>query len=260
MAVVVFADWMDEPIDAVRDQGAITNITRHFLVTGLDSGTPINRVAQALNATGVPQYGDAYPGNAGVIAKSHRLRMLQDKDSTACAVISVDYVTVGQEDGFYVFHGDGSVSEEETDSDVEGHPIRVSYTDSGGTTYVQGKTVPFMDPQSTLSTTGIEPTSVPLTVQNQWNGYVNSDTWNGYPAGCWMCTRCSFTPHDLNESPPLYKFTFEFQLKRRGWTPTAYYIDPATGEPPSDLVTNFGRKRVVVQGYRPFSDKFASIA
>ncbi len=234
-----------------EEQGTITSATRVGLVEGL-SGTVAQRLAGAKNATGVPAYGDAYPGNANLIARTIDVKLLLPH-APDMAVVTVDYTTIGNEDGFYRFHGSSSVTQETTNTDSGGNQITVSY---GGDT--QGAEVEFFRPQATLSATGIDAVSQPVAVQVAWAGFLNNDSWMGFPAGCWMCTRCDFAPHDLADSPPRYKFTFEFQLNTRGWTPTVKYTDPATGIIPPDLTYGVGYKRVVVQGYRAFGEKFPS--
>lgn len=253
MAVVVYTDVIAHGTIAIsEDQGTIVSASRQWLVTGL-TGDVEDRMADAKNATGVPSYGDSYPGNPNLIAKTIDVSIL-DASNNSKAVVTVGYVTVGNEDGFFRFSGSSSVTQETTTVDAGGNDIVVSYDGLS-----QGAEAEWFRPQGTLSTTGIISTSQPVPLRNSWVGYLNSDTWMGRPAGCWMCTRCDFAPHDLADSPPRYKFTFEFQENNKGWTPTVYYRDPNTGEIPPDLVYGVGKKRIVVQGYRAFGERFPSV-
>lgn len=253
MPVTVFTDALDVgELGFTEEQGTITSATRHFKVTGLSTGTLAQKLAEAKNASGIPEYGDAYPGNPNLIARTINARIL-DEHNPDKAAITVEYTTIGNEDGFYRFHGSSSVVQETTTVDAGGNPITVSYGD-----VEIGAEAEYFKPSATLSATGIDAVSQPVAVQVAWAGYLNNDTWMGFPAGCWMCTRCDFSPHDLADSPPRYKFTFEFQLNTKGWTPTVYFRDPATGQIPSDLTFGIGYKRVVVQGYRAFGEKFPS--
>lgn len=246
MPASLISDWLDQPLSATEDQGAITDVTRTFLVQGLTAGT--GALAEALSVPGIPEYGDAYPGNANIICKTRSVEILESAPTKAR--VTCNYVTRGQEDGQFTFSCTTSVQQESTATDAGGNQITVSYGDDD-----QIVEADVYRPQITLSATGFIATSQPVVISSQWAGYLNSETWQGFAPGCWMCTRADWVAHDLQDSPPRYKFTFEFQLNTKGWTPTVYYRD-ASGNVPPDVVFGVGYKRVVMQGYRDFSERF----
>lgn len=259
----VYADAIAHgELSVVDRQGTIESARRTFLVTGLVS-TNYEIIGEALNTSGVPQYGDSFPGNDNIIVVNRNARVL-DEDNNRKVVVEVEYTTLGLEDGNYRFQCSTSISEDSTSGDVNGNLVSLSYTypvdyenpQYAGLTSTQAAELTVYRPESTLSTTGITATSNPNGIVDSWAGYLNSDQWQGGAAGTWMCTRCDWVPHDLDASPPKYKFTFEFQKKRASWTQTAYFRTDDTGKIPSDLVSGVGYKRVVTNPYRPFGDLF----
>ena len=253
MPVVVVSDAIGHGRTSVtEDQGTITSASRTFLVSGL-TGNIQTKLSDAKTATGIPAYGDSFPGNPNLICKTIDVSDL-DENNNCKAVVNVGYVTIGTEDGYFRWHGSTSVTQETTMVDSGGNPITVTYDGLS-----QGVEAECYRPQLTMSATGIPSVAQPVPLAASWAGSLNPDTWMGCRAGCWMCTRFDFAPHDLADSPPRYKFTVEMQLNPKGWTPTVFYRDPSTGEIPADLVYNVGYKRIVVQGYRTFGERFPSV-
>lgn len=246
------------------EQGVASTATRQGIVTGLTTTTQNGQIAEvvALLAANSCSYGTAFPGNSNLVVKNVSIRTL-DGSNNKKAAVTIEYVRVGDDDGSFVFHGSSAVSQETTNSDANGNPIVLSYTyPSGywnsqlaGTTSSQRPQIPVMLPENTLYATGILQTTDPVGIQRKWSGYTNSDTWFGEKPNHWIVTQVNWEPFDLSASPPKYKFTFEFQCRRRGFVQTAYFEDE-TGHTPSNVVYGTGYKRIVVQGYRAFSELF----
>lgn len=260
MAVVVSEQT---PSQCVKDQDTILSATRTFLVSGLTSSTAVGLWVEAMAASGIPQYMDALPGNPNIICKSVDCQVLSLENNRK-ARVTANYTTLGLEDGNYVFRCTSSLSEDITNSDANGNLVTVSYTypdpyptnpSLAGLTVTQSPEMPVQLPQIVLTATGIDPVSKPVAVVADWVGYINSDSWQGFPPGCWLCTAVPFEAHDLDASPPTYKFTFEFQLNKKGWNQLVQFRDE-NGDIPSNLTYGVGRKRIVVQGYKAFGSKF----
>jgi hypothetical protein len=218
---------------------------------------------EAMAASGIPEYGDALPGNPNIICKSVDCQVLSLENNRK-AKVTANYTTLGLEDGNYIFRCTSSLNEEVTNSDANGNLVTLSYTyptpypqnpSLAGVTVEQTPEMSVQLPQIVLTATGIDAVSKPVAVVADWVGYVNSDSWQGFPPGCWLCTAVPFEPLDLDASPPRYKFTFEFQLNKRTWKQFVQFRDE-NGDIPTDLVYNFGKKRVYVQGSKAFGAKF----
>ncbi len=260
---VLISDILTGTISKSEDQDVAVSATRTALVTGLAS-TDIAILDEALATAGV-SYGSEFPGDANLICRTRDVEIYGPDDNRKCK-ITFGYVSRNNDDGLFLFHGSSSVNEDSTHSDALGNIVTVAYAypsdypDSA----VAGKTISyspdmiFQEPQQNLHTTGILPVSKIVPFITSWTGYTNSDSWQGYPPGCWMCTSITYDPHDMAASPPKYKITFEFQLKRRGWVQTVYFRD-VNGDVPPDLVYGTGYKRVVVQGYRAFGGQFPDV-
>lgn len=246
---------------ASKDQDTVVSVAVEYLVTGLTStGTGI--LAEALATSGIPTYGDSFGSNANVICRGLDVAVDIGEDSKI-ARVTANYTTLGLEDGNYVFRCTSSLSEDVTTNDVNGNPVKLYYTypadyadpSLAGVSVEQSPEMSVQLPQIVLTATGIDPVAKPVAVVADWVGRVNSDSWQGFPAGCWLCTAVPFEAHDLDASPPTYKFTFEFQLNRKGWTQYPHFRD-VNGDIPTDLVYNFGKKRVVTQPPKAFGGKF----
>ena len=238
---------------ATKDQDTVTDVTVEYLVTGL-SNTTTSILADALAATNIPAYGDSFQSNANVICKSLDVE-IEDPETRTTAKVTAHYTTVGLEDGNYVFRFSGALNEDVTNTDASGNLVTLSYTDASGVTTTQSPEFPVQLPELVATATGIEACADPVALILSWIGYTNSDVFMGQPPNHWLCTNVPCEPHDIDANPPKYKFTFEFQLKRKGWVQTVYFRDE-NGDVPSDIVYNVGYKRIVSQGYRSFSTKF----
>lgn len=253
------------PCSCTKDQDTIVDATRTFLVTGLTATTAVGKWVEAMAASGIPAYGDALPGNPNIICKTVECSIAPNgPDTNFMATVTAKYTTLGLEDGNYIFRCTSSLNEEVTNSDANGNLVTLSYTypdpypqnpSLQGVTVTQTPEMSVQLPQIVLTATGIDAVSKPVAVVADWVGYVNSDSWQGFPPGCWLCTAVPFEPLDLDASPPRYKFTFEFQLNKKGWTQVVQFRDD-NGDIPADLVYGVGRKRIVTQGYKAFGAKF----
>lgn len=244
------------------EQGVKRQATRTALVKGVTSSTADAIYTEIMGVSGMPQYGDSYPGDDNLICVSHRIKSA-GAASNRQYLVDIDYSRLADDDGQFIFHGTSSVSESQTNADRLGNAVVVTYTYPAdypnpllaGKTQSYSPKMVFQEPQQNEHTTGIIATASIQALVASWSGYANSTAWHGFPAGCWLCTNVTWEPHDLAASPPKYKVTFEFQLRKRGWGQTVYFHNDQ-GEIPSDIVYGLGYKFVTVQGYRDFTERF----
>lgn len=263
-AAIICSDWGDSTLTAEERQGTVISATRCFLVGGLSQTTA--NISEALSVSGMPADGDFYPGSNNLLVTSRQVSVL-DKSSPSMAKVIVGYEQLGYEDGNFVFEGTSCISQDVTNSDSTGAAVLLSYTygalDSNtqlaGTTETQFAQMEVLLPESTLTATGILSVSKPSALVDQWIGYINAAAWMGKPALHWMCTQVNFKIHNIASSPPRYKFTFEFQSKRKGYTQSVYFHRSDNGQIPSDVIFGTGYRRVIVQGYKDFTTLFPDV-
>jgi hypothetical protein len=250
----VYTDLVEVGVNVTQVQGVNQSATRRLLVAGLSGSAVDTQLSEVLGALTI-SYGTAFPGDPNLIAQRFDIKTAGPANNRK-VYVDIEYVRYGDDDGTFVFHGGASVTEEQTNSDAHGNALTVQYTDP--TTSVTDTQIQFakvLIPEITLHTTGIKATADPVAVQKAWVGYVNSDSWRGYQPYHWMCTQCLWEPFDLNASPPKYKFTFDFQARRKSWEEFIYYHD-TNGQLPSDAIPGIGTRYVLVQGTKAFGTEF----
>lgn len=169
-----------------------------------------------------------------------------------------DYTTVGQRGKpITVKHTfpDGTNSHQDEDG-----VTLAADRDFAGQTIEQGGQVNVFTPQETTTFRGLYPTSAPAYIRRQMRRTVNRYTWNGRPSGTWLCTKADYEYRDIEASPPIVEFVFEFQENPEGWDPDVIYVDQRTGKPPPGLVEGVGFKTLEVYQRRDFAHFLAQLA
>ena len=258
----VHSDWLGGTNGITEESGVVTSATRTMLVTGLSS-TDTAIYNEAPTYCGV-DIGDAYPGNSNLVCKTRDVSIFGSSDNRKARVV-LGYASLAEDETQFIFHCTSSVSQETTNSDAKGNAISLSYTypsdywntELAGTVGTQLAQMEVLLPERNLHATGVIQCADPDAVVKSWIGFVNSTPWKGEQANKWICIACNYDHFSLSASPPKYKFTFEFQCKRRGFTQLVYFRRADDGEIPADVVYGAGYKRVIVQGYRDYTELFS---
>jgi len=156
----------------------------------------------------------------------------------------------------------GSLAQVQTNKDVDGIPITLSYTypvdypldeRKRGKTITQGGMVPKRINETVLTFSGREAAS-PLNKSIYYKGTVNNGGWVGMPdAEARTCTDITGKSNDGGET---YEVTYVFEYRKDGWDETAVFINPDDGKPPQDLVDGVGIKPVINYTETEFNDMF----
>ena len=128
-----------------------------------------------------------------------------------------------------------SLIQETVNVDADGELITVTYTDAEGNKHSQGGTISRVTPLSTISYRRRESTS-PAAKSREYTGKVNAAGWKldpGAIARKWKCTGIIGSSSDGGQT---YVVDYSFEYKLDGWWTHVVYIDPETGEPPSDVM------------------------
>ena len=244
-------------------EGAWTRLTRRYQVTGL-TDTDFTIIMSAAGASGIPAAGTSPTGYSNLVLSDHKITLLPDK--TTAAYVDCIYVARAEEETKFTFYIGASLTQVETEKDIHGNLIQVSYTypaDYPYATYLQSQTVTtgakvtVMQPELTLVAVGTLQRDFPHYEAAQWIYRTNSTAWGGASAGRWLCADVQSELHDYSTSPTTYKFRFTFQYNPHGWNPSVRFIDPNTGQPPPDLVANVGYGTIVWYQRRNFHTQFS---
>lgn len=150
-----------------------------------------------------------------------------------------------------------SVAQVETDKDAFGERVTVQYTypdDYEWNAYLKGVTktqtglLSKIQPEPSITITRREMiTGFDLTSKKLiFEGTTNEAGWELEPDALrdqWLCTSIVGRSQDNGRT---YDVTYTFQYRRDTWNETVRFIDPGTGQPPSDLVSGTGYKDVFV--------------
>ena len=242
-------------------------IVRSALVTGL-TGVPHSKIPDALNAKGLPRFGDPHPSPlADGLPLSFMTAEIKDGEPDK-AIVTLTYAYPSTP-GILLF---GNTPSETTAAQIEvtttlnqlttnldggGNAITVQHTfpetpeRPTSQTVVQGGEVTKMVPTTSVNYMRREPRN-PLEKSKQYVGLTNSLAVFGDPARYWLCTHLGGPSDDGGLS---YNVTYSFQrgephrvgsLVLPGWDAVVVFIDPATGKPPKNLIVGTGIKTVVM--------------
>jgi len=261
----VIADRINT-LNVVEEEGVCVSMTRQFMVTGLTpTGLP-TPVDQALYLTsGVPQHGDAAPGNSNLRVMRRSYQMVQDTPSAA--IIDVEYKTVADVASSFIFSGGSSIQQKQTDVDRLGNRIQLSWTypadypdqNLRGEIYTTSINESVTVPHLTMTATGSLYVDYPNEIALEWINKVNSTYWAGAPPYYWMCTACNFRGRDIGFGRShLWEFDWTFEFNPESWYVVAKIRDPQTGNVPDDVVEGVGTKLVDWYLFKDFNVLFGN--
>ncbi len=227
--------------DLIIAETIMTKI-RIALVTGV-TGTNAEREFDALSVAGVPSLGDSLGsggtlGNCIVIRKSVRPRAGQPNTLEVRCFYSTETTALSDisDSDTPTFESSGVVTQEQTNADIDGNLISVSYT-AGGVTRTRGAFINVFRPSLTETMRRIETGIEPHDLQNEFMNKTNSVAWLGGEIGEWLCTMVHARALDAGDR---WEVTYTFIKRVGGWDPVAVFIDEETGQPPADLVDGTG--------------------
>jgi len=259
MAVVV-QDLVDQA-SLTQEKGY--KVTRVFHVSGL-TGNATTRLYNATLLPEIPAQGSAHPDIPGIYARSINVSPVES--SSARVVVTYqprDPATQPPDDNADpIVEVGAALVEVETNKDING-----TFLVLGEFTVTEyNKT---LLPKQIEETNTYPPQPGKITVQRplplfkfsrretespyskslNYVGNVNSDSFLGYAAGYWLCSRIYGRSDDGGES---YNVEYEFLFNRETWKPWIAATHPDTGEPPvnlngtSALVEGTSLKQIVV--------------
>lgn len=219
---------------------------RVFSVTGL-TGNGYSRLKEALIASGVPLRGESHPDFDHL--KADTIVATPWPDSNSKAKVSVTYKPwtsrrfVPDPTADPAVEVGASLQEVETNLDYEDNLITVKYQPPGATEEVEQvarvrKTVVVLN----LRLSRREPNS-PRDKAQEFTNKVNDNNWIGDPERSWLCKAIHGNSDDGGES---YLVTYEFQRQLPNWDVYVAWVDPSTGQHPTDLEEDVGYKRVQI--------------
>lgn len=246
-----------------EENGVIKRLVERYVVSGL-AGSGTQRLQWALDAVGCPQFNQEAAFYPHLLVTGRAVRPLRGADPDQADVF-VTYTPKGLEgNNFYGVYG-SSLTQIETQKDINGNPLSVSYQypadykydpSLASETITQGGSISVQIPQATIMISGILGTDYPNSVTDYWMGSVNLWAWNGGGPGQWLVSSVTSEPESLGTNPSKWKFRFEFQRKLDGWQPVVFFTDPNDGHPPADLVVDVGVKFPVWYPKRIFQTFF----
>lgn len=221
--------------------------TRGFLVTGL-TGDAAKRGIDALNVSGIPKYGDLYPGTAKCAAVD--ISAAPSKTSVGNFKVLVQYKDVTAKGGKPDDKAKATIRviartiEVETEKDVEGEPLKVEYIQKneqmldGSLQTIQTIRTYTGRARFHLPVIGFrferKEGQAPTAKASAYLGRVNKGLFLGYPSRMLLVTELSGVSHDGGET---YQVAYEIMVgaKSTGWDSQQRYIDELTGKVPDDV-------------------------
>lgn len=258
--------WGIETNDITEEEGVVVSHVTVFRAEGLNNTYADYRTLdEALNVSGMPQQGDAAPGNTNLRMFRRTVQPIAG-DPTQARVVC-EYKTVADWEDSFILSVGSSLNSVNTNYDIYGNLITLSYTypsdypveDLRSQVLETAIDEPVYIPRVTLTGTGSLYVYYPLQTVQSWLWHMNSTFWAGWPAGYWLCTGCDATPRDVGIGrAPLWRFRWTFELDPRGWAVVAKIKDPNTGIVPPDVIPGTGTKSVVWYASRDFNEIFGN--
>lgn len=262
---MVQGDFTGGEISCEEEDGVLVRLVHTFRVSGLTS-VSWGSLGEAMgNSAVAPSYATLSGTNLRVVRRRATVvgKGIVDveveygaKKNTAtaedepAAIDPADPTPTTSPDEWWVWSGSSTLNSEQV-TQVSGTPLTVSYTypatyaldpELQGKTVSQGVSVSILRAAGEMRATGeiTLTANTPELLSGNFKGFINSAIWKGCAIGTVMCTGCDYETVDY--AAKRYRFTWSFQYKETGHQPEIVFIDPNTGLPPPDLVTNTGRK------------------
>jgi len=239
---VTIHGWQD--IDRIATVSGLTSVGHAML-------------DEAVLTAGVPRIGDVHP--TVTVAYCYELIPVAVSNDTVRITIRYeqnDFLVSGLPGAltpqFNTVDVGATLSQVETSFDRHGNRISVSYTypadytedpSKQEVTETTSKTVQRLFPDHQISVRKQEFVN-PAAKALDYVGSVNDGPWSLAPssvAGQWLCTGITGSSNDGRVT---WTVLYTFQYRPDTWSHLVQYIDPRTGEPPSDLVENVGYKYI----------------
>lgn len=258
---VVKLELLDDWSGQVTKDG--WELTRTANVSGL-TGTITARLFTAYETAGLPQVWSSHPDKATLFVR----RVSPEAITGDQVKFRIYYSEKGDVSGAAPDNRDsasieigGSVSEVETNKDIDGTAFSVAYTypadykenpEFRGQTFTTGGTVTKPVPNKSIIYTNVTRYN-PDAVIEEFLGTVNSGSWSlayGALARTWMWTTMKARTTDRGDT---WSLTYVCDYRADTWDKTVAYHDPHTGEPPADLVQDTGIVTYVVHETKNFN-------
>jgi len=233
------------------DDVAQDELTLGAVVTGLEE-SGLAKLEEALDDASFPDIGDAPPDSAFTHLTLQDVRLME---LTATAA-KFDLIYRGRDTSSWggggtvsnpVIEVGASVSQVQANTDGDGNPIFVEYTDANGNVHRQPGTVAVMVPQAHMTRTYTTEEN-PMGEACHLTGCINANSFKSAPAGyrqarCWLCTGVVGRSQDNGDT---WHVTETYQYDKDEWQAVVVYIDPNTGKPPIGIAKGNGIAKVDV--------------
>lgn len=258
-------------------------IVRSAIITGL-TGPPESKIPDALNAVGLPRYGDPHPSPlAAGLPLTHMIADILENESDK-AIVTLTYEYVTGTGGINVFENVPSETTAPQSEVTTTLNQLVTNFDAFGNVLTVQHTFPLAEgepgPPAPVVQTGEVTKMVPTTTRNYMRRepkdpgdkakiYVGkvgvaglgNPLLFGDPDRYWLCTGLGGPSDDGGVS---FNVTYSFQRAEPhsisgfdiapGWDTVIVFIDPATDKPPENLIPGTGIKIKQVYLTAPFGN------
>jgi len=230
-------------------------VTRKWVIYGVTGTTPYDRLVNCVNAddgtTQVPALGAAIPGSVGILLQEKQPRAITGDTfelvmnyasyTISTSMKHVDYVPF--QTARISARISASLGQTETTKDKLGNDIALTYTYPEDYKYNDNKKntsetliprVTKLVPQKVV-TLSKRLTTTAAAIESDWDTYggkVNSSSWRNGDARTWLLSGIEAIP---NEDNTTWDVQYNFQYRTDGWDDTVVFIDPNTGQAPSDV-------------------------
>jgi len=259
-------------------------ITRTFIVSELKAAGSA-MLYEAVNTTGIPKYGDAHPAITTAYCRELRPQMLTHNSVKIVALyreydINANYeysvMSTAQEvETTFHFNASDESTTAISNKVVYQYPADYPNPDYRNQTARKILKSPIWIWQPVISISRFELYTIKADIQSGFNrglllsyvnsyevfsmraahytGHINKKNWvlNPHaPAGTWMCSGLAAVKQPDNIT---FKVSYEFKFNPYGWYKELAYVDPNSGEIPSDI-TETGKYKVRTALYADFND------
>ncbi len=251
MAATVKLDLIQGNRGRKSDKGW-EHLTRMAFVEGLSSGNGYERIHEAVLAL--------YSIHGITIGTVHPAEPTAFVRYITPETISPTQIVLKITDKGYAFQTPvinigGTVQQEQTNQDWDGNDIELEYTypqnypeqDRAGSTEKTGASISVLSPRTSIHVKrqelfdldGTTPITYKIILARSklFQGTVNHGVWNVDPDAAvetWICTQLAGVSIDGGFS---FTVSYSFIHNAKGWRSHVVFIDPNTGKPAKDLIT-----------------------
>jgi len=240
------AELVSDVVDgsSLSEDWVSAKTTRAFVVKGVNTGTPTERMIEAFTYTGIPITGDQHPATelSHLYVANKRLENIDSQTfKILCDYAPLDATQLPpSETRPAQISVGGSVTSTQTNKDKDGTDIKLE-ANSTLKLEEQSGLVTKQIPMVTIGFARHEP-DAPDTKARDYVGKLNSASFLGIDSELVLCTRISGISNNGGES---YQVQYEFQYNPDGWEATVVRIDPNTGVPHKDVDSSASMTKTV---------------